>query len=104
MEHIQIANLFYLYFQKPDVLFDTKMSLYESFLKEAVETLQIVKDELKNYPVSSFKNYSEFQILFLNRHLNQFQSHLQLHHVIIMKNYPMVFGFIVTLLGFVYQK
>lgn len=30
------------------------MSLYESFLKEAVETLQIVKDELKNDPVSLF--------------------------------------------------
>ena len=29
------------------------MSLYESFLKEAVETSQIVKDELKNDPVSS---------------------------------------------------
>ena len=28
------------------------MSLYESFLKEAVETLQIIKDELKNDPVS----------------------------------------------------
>ncbi len=28
------------------------MSLYESFLKEAVETLQIAKDELKNDPVS----------------------------------------------------
>lgn len=30
------------------------MSLYESFLKEAVETSQIVKDELKNDPVSLF--------------------------------------------------
>lgn len=28
------------------------MSLYESFLKEAVETLQIAKDELKNDSVS----------------------------------------------------
>ena len=28
------------------------MSLYESFLKEAVETLQITKDELKNDSVS----------------------------------------------------
>jgi hypothetical protein len=28
------------------------MSLYESFLKEAVETLQIVKDEVKTDPVS----------------------------------------------------
>ena len=27
------------------------MSLYESFLKEAVETLQTVKEELKNDPV-----------------------------------------------------
>lgn len=27
------------------------MSLYESFLKEAMETLQLVKDELKNDPV-----------------------------------------------------
>jgi signal recognition particle subunit SRP68 len=58
---IQVTNekvrLFFLNLQefqaeikKPDVLFDTKMSLYESFLKEAVETLQIVKDELKNDP------------------------------------------------------
>jgi len=39
--------------QKTDVSFDTKMSLYESFLKDAVETLQLVKDELKNDP--SFK-------------------------------------------------
>lgn len=31
------------------------MSLYESFLKEAVETLQIVKDELKNDPVSELE-------------------------------------------------
>jgi hypothetical protein len=30
------------------------MSFYESFLKEAMETLQIVKDELKNDPVSVF--------------------------------------------------
>ena len=37
--------------KKSGVSFDTKMSLYESFLKEAVETLQIVKDELKNDPV-----------------------------------------------------
>lgn len=29
------------------------MSLYESFLKDAVETLQLVKDELKNDPVHS---------------------------------------------------
>ncbi|UJR35497.1 hypothetical protein I4U23_028251 [Adineta vaga] len=36
--------------KKSGVSFDTKMSLYESFLKEAVETLQIVKDELKNDP------------------------------------------------------
>ncbi|CAF0816975.1 unnamed protein product [Didymodactylos carnosus] len=36
--------------KKGGVSFDTKMSLYESFLKEAVETLQIVKDELKNDP------------------------------------------------------
>jgi signal recognition particle subunit SRP68 len=36
--------------KKPDISFDTKMSFYESFLKEAMETLQIVKDELKNDP------------------------------------------------------
>ncbi|CAF1132775.1 unnamed protein product [Adineta steineri] len=58
---IQIANekvrLFFLNLQefeaeikKSGVSFDTKMSLYESFLKEAVETLQIAKDELKNDP------------------------------------------------------
>lgn len=31
------------------------MSLYESFLKEAVETLQIAKDELKNDPVRTLR-------------------------------------------------
>jgi hypothetical protein len=36
------------------------MSLYESFLKEAVETLQIVKDELKNDPVRIFKEKTKF--------------------------------------------
>ncbi|CAF0864326.1 unnamed protein product [Adineta ricciae] len=51
------ARLFFLNLQefeteikKPGVSFDTKMSLYESFLKEAVETSQVVKDELKNDP------------------------------------------------------
>ncbi|CAF5094468.1 unnamed protein product, partial [Rotaria magnacalcarata] len=58
---IQVTNekvrLFFLNLQefenelkKQDVSFDTKMSLYESFVKEAVETLQIAKDELKNDP------------------------------------------------------
>ncbi|CAF0760475.1 unnamed protein product [Rotaria sp. Silwood1] len=58
---IQVTNekvrLFFLNLQefqneikKQDVSFDTKMSLYESFLKDAVETLQLVKDELKNDP------------------------------------------------------
>jgi hypothetical protein len=42
------------------------MSLYESFLKEAVETLQIVKDELKNDPVSSLKeNRDIFKFNFI---------------------------------------
>ena len=57
-------NVFLNYLQKPDVSFDTKMSLYESFLKEAVETLQIVKDELKNDPVRILKipiNFSSSQ-------------------------------------------
>lgn len=40
------------------------MSLYESFLKEAVETLQIVKDELKNDPVSSLATKDRHRIFF----------------------------------------
>ena len=39
------------------------MSLYESFLKEAVETLQIVKDELKNDPVSRNKIFASINFL-----------------------------------------
>ena len=52
IEQNPILHLLSHYFQKPDVSFDTKMSLYESFLKEAVETSQMVKDELKNDPVT----------------------------------------------------
>ncbi len=40
------------------------MSLYESFLKEAVETLQIVKDELKNDPVSLREENRNFKTQF----------------------------------------
>ena len=80
------------------------MSLYESFLKEAVETLQIVKDELKNDPVSSIEFDQTVRHFFPNR-LSNLLPHRQLQHrVKTTKNYPMVFGFIVTSPGFVYLK
>jgi hypothetical protein len=81
------------------------MSLYESFLKEAVETLQIVKDELKNDPVSTL-NTKRLVSSFSFRPLNLFQHQppLVVQHVKVVKNYPMVFGFIVILHGFVFQK
>ncbi len=41
------------------------MSLYESFLKEAVETLQIVKDELKNDPVSTLNKNRRISFFFI---------------------------------------
>jgi hypothetical protein len=40
------------------------MSLYESFLKEAVETLQIAKDELKNDPVSLSEIFLQYNFIF----------------------------------------
>lgn len=58
---IQVTNekvrLFFLNMQefeeeikKPTLSFDSRMSLYESFLKEASETIQILKLDLKNDP------------------------------------------------------
>lgn len=50
------------------------MSLYESFLKEAVETTQIIKDELKNDPVNFFFCFSCFsQLIFFLVHRQTFK-------------------------------
>lgn len=46
------------------------MSFYESFLKEAVETLQLVKDELKNDPVSNLATVGDS----LQRVVRRFQT------------------------------
>jgi hypothetical protein len=78
------------------------MSFYESFLKEAVETLQLVKDELKNDSVSNIATVTEplQKLSVVLRHSNLFRSQpLLLPRHQVPTNYPMVFGFTVTSAG-----
>ena len=48
--------------------FDVKISIFENILKESVDVIQIVRDELKldqvNYILSQFSNYSISLFLF----------------------------------------